>query len=173
MTREQFTTLIATIETGGKNTAAEMRNVLNAFKDGIALTGDIKAIHCDAAYIALNFTNDGLGRLEREGWAMCNGLNGTMPIQERTLVGYGGAYTTPGYPFGSPNSVVVSHKHKSVEDSNGINVGNAAGTGVTTNVYNIAGSYLTSKIDETSITGESGAGKNYQPSIIVVYIQKL
>jgi len=166
MTREQFTTLIATIETGGKNTAAEMRNVLNAFKDGIALTGDIKAIHCDAAYIALNFTNTGLGQAEREGWAMCNGLNGTMPIQERTLVGYGGAYTTPGYQFGSPDAILPAHTHT----VNGIKSYNAQfGTNGFYDRSQGAGSAGIS----TESAGVSATGKNYQPSTIVVYIQKL
>jgi hypothetical protein len=176
MTREQFTTLIATIETGGKNTAAEMRNVLNAFKDGIALTGDIKAIHCDAAYIALNFDNTGLGRLEREGWAICNGINTTPPIGGRTIVGYGDDYEI-GFTGGSKNTVLPEHFH-----NNGVADGQMTLFVYGSTTTDMPGS-ATSGIDnfgelrsyqgKTSVVGESGVGKNMQPFIVLLYIKKL
>lgn len=51
------------------------------------LTGDIKQVFCDASYITTNFDSSGLGRLERLGWAVCNGINSTENMGGRVLVG--------------------------------------------------------------------------------------
>lgn len=51
------------------------------------LAGDVKQVFCDASYIAVNFDSSGLGRLERSGWAVCNGGNGTENMGGRVLVG--------------------------------------------------------------------------------------
>lgn len=50
--------------------------------------GDIKDVVCDAAYIAANFDNTGLGKNKRKGWAICNGNNGTQNFGHRVTVGY-------------------------------------------------------------------------------------
>jgi hypothetical protein len=165
MKRADLTALIEGIGTGEKNTAAEMRNLLAAFRDGISLTGDMKPINCDAAYIAINFTAEGLGRLERDGWAICNGLNGTWDIRDRTLIGYGGDYTTPGFPFGSKDTVLPSHSHtlsikKHTNNQGSVGLFDQANGGGNQDYT-------------TSIAGESATNKNYQPSIVVVWIQKL
>jgi hypothetical protein len=49
---------------------------LGTLKNDMPRKGDIKMIHCDAGYIAANFVA-GLGIKEREGWAICDGNNGT------------------------------------------------------------------------------------------------
>jgi hypothetical protein len=166
MTRSDYTALIDGIGTGEKNTAAEIRNLLGALRDGIHLTGDMKPIKCDEAYIAINFDATGLGKLEREGWAICNGLNTTWDVRDRTLIGYGGDYKTPGHSFGSKNAIVVSHNHT---------INQIKGYGPT---QGADGFYDRSQSEsaygiETESTGESGTNQNYQPSIVVVWIQKL
>lgn len=94
MTRDQLTTLIESISNGDKNTAAEVRAVFNAFKDGFALSGDIRIIDVDAAYVAINFDATGLGKNERLGWAICNGLNGTSPVGDRFIMAKGSIHNT-------------------------------------------------------------------------------
>ena len=94
MTRDQLTTLIESISNGDKNTAAEVRAVFNAFKDGFTLSGDIKWIDVDESYISINFDATGLGRNERLGWARCNGLNGTSPIEDRFIIAQGPLHNT-------------------------------------------------------------------------------
>jgi hypothetical protein len=167
MTREDFTTLIEGIGSGEKNTAAEMRNILFAFRDGIALSGDMKPIKCDAEYFAIHFDSTGLGRLEREGWAHCNGLNNTWDVRDRSLIGHGGDYTTPGFPFGSKDTVLPEHSHTFPHTLVGKGSGGAGDFASTSS--NIAYSDNTT----TNSAGVNAAGTNYPPSIAVVWIQKL
>jgi len=108
MTRSQFTTLIEAIGDGDKNTAAEVRAVLNALKDGIALSGDIKFIKATPAYLAVNFDATGLGRNDREGWARCNGLNGTDPVEDKFILASGTVYDTPGAIGGSETLMLTA-----------------------------------------------------------------
>jgi microcystin-dependent protein len=75
----------------------DVENALLAFAESQWLKGDIKEVDCTDAYIAANFTNTGLGTGEREGWAICNGQNGTRNRIGRVSVAWGGA--TP--PAGS------------------------------------------------------------------------
>ena len=129
-------------------------------------TGDVKEVDCNAAYIAANFDNTGLGTNERLGWAICNGANGTKDRGGRVSMGYGNGYTTPGAVGGSKDAVVVSHNH-----SFSSSAGNDGGTGlqvITTGQSNEAGGTfgLTS-------TGVSGTDKNLQPYIVTLFIQKL
>lgn len=112
-------------------TASDHRAVEQAlldFAESQWLTGDIKEIDCDDAYITANFTGTGLGINERAGWAICNGQNGTRNRTGRVSVAYGAspggsgatAYTamgTTGSPTygGSKDAVVVSHEHYTVK----------------------------------------------------------
>lgn len=50
------------------------------------LPGDIKELACDATYITANFDNTGLGINLRQGWAICNGNNGTINKKGRVSV---------------------------------------------------------------------------------------
>ena len=45
-----------------------------------------------------------------DGWALCNGSNGTPNLQDRFVVGAGSGYAV-GATGGSANAVVVSHTH--------------------------------------------------------------
>ena len=163
MTRAQFTTLINTLGTGDKNTAAEVRAVFNAFKDAVVLTGDVKEIDCDNTYLALNFDGTGLGINERAGWAVCNGLNGTKDRNGKTSIAYGTSYPTLGATGGSKDAVVVEHSH---------NIATAPTDSV---------GYVTLKASSstggtpiaTETVGVDGTNKNMQPYIVSLFIQKL
>lgn len=126
---------------------------------------DIKAIYANSAYLGENFESNGLGKNLRKGWAICNGNNGTPPMQGRTIVNYGGDFTTLNAVGGSKDAVVVEHTHLIDqvfnEDAVGTNVGSGGGTveGVGT--------------QSVKTTGESGVNKNMPPYIVLVYIMKL
>lgn len=111
---------------------------LLAFAESQWVTGDIKEIDCTQQYILDNFEqtgpNKGKGLVgtPREGWAICNGLNGTKNRTGRVSVAWGDvtplgatgdASTFPNIsPAGNPTSttpviggdkdaVLVSHAH--------------------------------------------------------------
>lgn len=132
-------------------------------KVGTYLKGDIKEISCDSTYLATNFDGTGLGRLERLGWAICNGNNGTVNHDGRVVVAYGTNYPILGDIGGSKDAVVVSHDH-SVATGAGINLG-AQGTDISIGP--------TTASANTSTVGESGVNKNMQPYIVLLRIQKI
>lgn len=167
-TRSQIQTQIETIATGVPNTALKIRNVLSVLADGTAQSGDVKEIDVATSYIAANFDPTGLGTNERLGWAICNGNNGTRNRGGRVAIQYNTTYPTLGATGGSENAVLVQHNH-AMGDQSG-----SSGSG-TTNVR-----YLGREIESNSLgvpytdfSGESGVGKNMQPYIVTLFIQKL
>lgn len=98
-----FKRLIAGLGDGDKNTAKEVRDILENILEAIFLPGDIKEIDCTAEYIAENFDATGLGINERAGWARCNGLNGTRSRVGKTSIGYGDNYLQIGNTVGANN----------------------------------------------------------------------
>jgi hypothetical protein len=164
MTHGELETLIIGLGTGEKNTALEVRTILFGLLQGIHQPGDIKPVYCTAADIANDYEATGLGIGKRSGWAICNGLNGTPPIGGRTIIGVGDAYSI-GVMGGSKDAVVVAHSHT---------INQILGYGPT---QGTDGFYDRSKNElphgvTTDITGESGEGKNMQPFIALLYIQK-
>jgi hypothetical protein len=124
--------ITSNLASGTNITAEEHRAVEEAllnFTESQWLTGDIKEIDCTDAYIAANFDNtNGIGIIggEREGWAICNGQNGTRNRTGRVSIGYGtvapagtGASSQPligatiNAPVlgGSKDAIVVEHSH--------------------------------------------------------------
>ena len=73
------------------------------------LPGDTKEVVCDDTYRSANFDSNGLGRLERLGWAIMNGnthiYNGvsvTVPNDNgKVVIAYGSSYTTLGATGGA------------------------------------------------------------------------
>jgi hypothetical protein len=78
---------------------------LPEFKDFITvghwLKGDTKEVVCDSTYLTANFDGSGLGRLERLGWAIMNGNNGTPNDHGKVVIAYGTAYSTLGATGGA------------------------------------------------------------------------
>ena len=169
-TLTQLQTLINALGSGEKNTAEEMRAILNAFSTSLYLTGDVKEIDCDETYRLLNFDATGLGINERVGWAICNGLNGTKDRNGRTGIGFGSAYPTLGALGGSKDHVLSvaempSHSHVINEVYNENNQGTKVGSG--------GGTLEAVGTQNVSSTGGGSPHNNMQPYIVSLFIQKL
>ena len=145
------------------------------------LTGDVKEIDCDNAYIIANFDSTGLGQGNRLGWAICNGQNGTRNRNGLVGVAWGTLYNTMGVTFGSKDAVVIDHDHllakqTIVANNNDLTsanyitrIGESAGDGS----YVLRGGSGVPDIGKSSRNGVSGTNKNMQPSIVSLFIMKL
>lgn len=151
----------------------------------IWLTGDLKQVDCDGAYIAANFDGTGLGINERTGWAVCNGNNGTINRGGRISVGYDEvlidpvdnvwdvAYNTIGGTGGEKEHLLTidempAHSHSF----------STGGDSAVDN--NPAGKPLGRQNDDarvsTTTTSSAGGGllhNNMPPFIVTLYLQKL
>lgn len=124
---------------------------------------EVRDLWVNQTYIDTNFDSTGLGRLIMEGWAICNGQNGTPPMDGLVSIGYGANYSVIGAFGGSKDAVVVSHTH------NVIVRGGGSGSGfVTFNDGTGTGKTYTSES-----TGVSGTNRNMQPYIVLLKIMKL
>ena len=100
------------------------------------------------------------------GWALCDGQNGTPDLRDRFIVGAGtGSSYTVGDTGGSADAVVVEHKHTTSLDGGGA----IPGAGGESFPYGGAGSYAytTWNMDNA---GEDGTGKNLPPYYALCYI---
>jgi len=160
---------------------------LPEFKDFILvnnwLKGDTKEVVCDSTYLATNFDGSGLGRLERAGWAIMNGNNGTPNDNGKVVIAYGTDYGTLGATGGNKDAIVVSHTHTykdtllpqdtvvidyadSTEPiSTGINKPGCAGDNNNDTLY--------IKNRTTDTTGATGINQNMQPYVVRLRIMKL
>lgn len=140
---------------------------LPEFKDFITvgswLLGDTKEVVCDSAYVTKFFDSSGLGRLDRKGWAIMNGSNGTVNDAGLVVVSYGTGYTTLGATGGSKDAVLVSHNHNFATDSFN---GSTGGAEIKPSISG-GGSFTTNTV------GESGTNKNMQPYVVRLRIQKI
>lgn len=146
----------------------------------LALPGDIKEVDCSNAYILANFDPTGLGKNERLGWAICNGNNGTRNRNGRTSIAYGTDYDIMGDIGGSKNAILVAHSHKSVStvnptseytDTNKYTAAFRTSGGDTQ--YGLQGTSTLPTRGDTTEAGESGVGRNMQPYIVSLFIQKI
>lgn len=161
------------LASGTKIPATKHREVEVALLDyiqaNLSQSGDIKPIKCDITYLNANFEPSGLGKNLRAGWAICNGnIHSGQQVENiagRTIVGWGGSFSAFSQEIGSPDAVLVSHNHKIRRNSN-----NANGNG---RQYTLDNTGTSTIYSTTESAGVSGDGKNYQPSIILLYIQKL
>ena len=72
-----------------------------------SLKGDTKEVVCDATYLSTYFDGTGLGRLERTGWAIMNGSNGTPNDNGKVVISYGTSYATLGATGGAETHVLT------------------------------------------------------------------
>jgi hypothetical protein len=140
---------------------------LPEFKDFVIinnwLKGDTKEVVCDSTYLATNFDGSGLGRLERTGWAIMNGNNGTPNDNGKVVIAYGADYTTLGATGGSKDAVIVAHTH-------------TLGGGVRTVAGAVGfgdGAGNMGSINATDSSGVSGIDKNMQPYVVRLRIMKI
>jgi hypothetical protein len=195
------------LASGTDITATEHRQVeiaLLDFAESQWLTGDIKEIDCTDAYIAANFESTGPNKgrgiigTEREGWAICNGYNGTRNRTGRVSVAWGdvtplgtaGDATTQPLIGATINAPVISgkkdhvlsvnelpaHNHVFPGDDQLAGANNIGGwTNRTTANFNYDANSGGGggKIYRTSDTGTGTAHNNMQPYIVTLFIQKL
>jgi len=138
------------------------------------------------------FDNTGLGRWRFKGWALANGLNGTVDLRGRFLVGYNdGAspgdtdYDTVGSTGGSKEHTLTidempAHRHGPATVSagqDGLMRRSQVGENVTTSNTDTSQSGNEPDITEPPapipLTGGGEAHENRPPYRVVVYIQKI
>lgn len=129
-------------------------------------------------YIADNFDmlagpNQGLGKEEGlwNGWAICNGNNGTDNYDGQTLIGYGPNYPVVGNALGEKNHVlslseIPSHSH-TINNIKGYN--NSFGT----NGFYDRSQGASSAAIVSDNAGGGLAHNNMQPSVVILMIMKL
>jgi hypothetical protein len=153
--------------------AKQLANRTLYLYDNTWRTGDMKMVTCTNAYITANFDATGLGKNERLGWKICNGNNATIDMRKRVPIGYdhttyvsGFNYSQMGNSFGEEKHVITKNELPSSIDFDGSASGDAGG-----------GVLVTGNSDEGSITiatgGQDLGHNNIQPSLVVLFIQKI
>lgn len=166
MTIPQVKLLIAGRATYGNNTVATERALWTVILNEACKLFEVKEIDINVTsnptYFSDNFDNTGLGIGGMVGFAICNGNNGTRNRIGLTSIGSGADINAIGTNGGSKDAVLVSHKHTY---SQYVESGSNSGSG-----GEVAG-YFT--VGDTSTIGESGVGKNMQPYIVTLMIQRI
>jgi hypothetical protein len=126
---------------------------------------EIRDLFVNQAYIDTNFNETGLGILLMDGWAICNGQNGTPNMDGLVSIGYGTNYSVINAVGGSKNAVVVEHSHTMSYGSSGVNTA--------TQVSRDADGNTLIGLTSTNPTGVSGTDKNMQPYRVLLKIMKL
>lgn len=171
-TRAYMTGLINGISDGGKTQANEMRQLLTTLMNESFKLYEVKELDINLTitptFLTDNFDSSGRGTSDGfQGYAICNGNNGTRNRNGRVAIGYDPSfYSNIGGIGGSENAIVVSHSH----DYNSIN-----GVGKSVLGFDAVGdeqgaSYFNAT---TTTTGSSGIGKNMQPYIVTLFIQRI
>lgn len=130
-------------------------------------------------YIADNFDTTGLGIGICDGLAICNGNNGTPPMDGLVSIGYGINYNVIGGFGGYKDASVISHRHIYTDDIGAEGAFPAIGTGypiktagaVTENTSGDGSAGGTTYY--TTTEGVSGVNRNMQPYIVLLKCMKL
>ena len=145
--------------------------------DAIFIPYQVIELDCTQEFIDENFELNpsptmGLGKNVMVGFAMCNGNNGTKDRRRRTSVAYdptayvsGHNYSIIGNTGGSEDAVVVAHSHETKYASTG------SGTKYPETPY--VGDDVAGNMQPTESTGVSGTGKNMQPFIVTLVVQRV
>jgi len=129
---------------------------------------EIKDLWVSQGYIDDNFDSTGLGVELCEGYAICNGQNGTPNLDGLVSIGYGNNYNVIKAIGGSKNAVLIEHTHTGT--AAGPYVGNpiAGGGG-----FEGGGNPFRERPFTISTEGVSGLNKNMQPYMVLLKIMKL
>jgi len=149
-------------------TPTEHREILLMFLECVMFDGDIRHIRMANVDIPINFDPSGLGRagFQYEGWAICNGNNGTTNDNGRTYIGYDPTdYPTLGAQGGEKLHTLTEPELPEIElkDCVNTNVGDQTVPAGSTPYY--------SRVNRT--VGEGEAHNNMQPYTVVLKIQKV
>lgn len=172
MTYQEILDLInLNLASGTKIPAVKHREVETALLDfiqsNVAQQYDIKAIYANSTYLGANFESNGLGKNLRDGWAICNGNNGTPNISNRVIVQYGSDFPTLNAVGGEKEHTLTeaempSHNHGIQYFSK-----NAAGSGAEKTLG------VSANVQNTDNKGGGQPHNNMPPYIVLVYIMKL
>lgn len=147
---------------------SEHAQIEEALLDSIFLPYEVKQLDCPQEFLEENFdltpgSTMGLGKNLALGYAICNGNNGTQNRNGRVALQYDPEqYPNLGDTGGSNDAVVVAHSHSYGQY---VQSGSNSGSG------GESAGYFTNS--NTSIVGESGIGKNRQPFIVSLFIQRV
>lgn len=148
---------------------SEHAQIEEALLDLIFMPYEVKQLDCPYEFVIENFDltpgpNMGLGKNLAVGYAISNGNNGTRNRNGRVALQFDpDVYPNLGEIGGSNDAVVVAHSHDV-----GTSPNDALGY-VTVKASATAGG----RAITTSSTGESGVGKNRQPFIVSLFIQRI
>ena len=129
------------------------------------------------SYFNANFDSTGKGILLADGWALCNGNNGTKDFRDKFILNKGTNYNTLYTNGGSANAVLVGHSHEagslfiSSGETNDVLVNNVGLTGGEGKLYKYT---KKNGISNTGIStpDESGVGKNMPPYIVAQWVER-
>jgi microcystin-dependent protein len=120
-----------------------------------------------------------------EGWALCNGTNGTLDLRNRFIVGAGSTYSV-GNTGGSANAIVVAHTHTGTTNTsaNHTHTRTVSESGPGTVAFPFFGnSELGTQTTDTAgnhshtitvtATGSSGTNANLPPYFALAFIQQI
>ena len=134
-----------------------------------ALQYEVKELWVNQTYIDNNFDVTGYGINLMEGYAICNGDNGTPPMDGLVSVGYGTNYNVIGGFGGEEEHILIEdelppHSHSVIP---------YAGTQGTNFNQQISSEVSGASYDKTGLTGLGEPHNNMQPYIILLKIMKL
>lgn len=141
---------------------------------------EIKYIRApNAAYITDNFdmtvgATQGIGKVGGlwEGWAICNGNNGTDNLDGQTLIGFGANYATVGQFVGEAEHTLTVNEIPA--HSHGVDIAFDGGGALDMQSYvNSSGSDERFIPQSTTSTGGGLPHNNMQPSMVVLIIMKM
>ena len=127
---------------------------------------------CDSAYLTTYFDSTGLGRLERKGWAVMNGSNGTQNDNGLVVVGYGSSYPTLEDKAGVKD--ITFSNPIAGYGVGGVSGGTPAGQLLVSTGLPELSEFLESVAKASSApTAADGTNKNMQPYTVRLRIQKI
>lgn len=149
-------------------TPTEHREILLMFLECVMFNGDIRHIRMLNADIPVYFDTSGLGRvnLQYEGWAICNGNNGTIDDGGRTYIGYEPReYPTLNAQGGSKNHTLTESELPTtvINEAVATSVGDQTVPAGSTPYYSGVPTNL----------GSGTAHNNMQPYTVILKIQKI
>lgn len=133
-----------------------------------AIQYQVITLHVDSTYIETNFDETGLGILLMDGYAICNGNNGTINKDGRVGIAYGSTYNAVGAIGGTTTHTLTidqipSHTHDVAEYSGNVSGASHISAPVTTGLQGTS----------TGATGGSASHNNMQPYLVELQIMKL
>jgi hypothetical protein len=157
-------------------TIQELANLIQA--QTVSQAYEIKYIRApNPLYISSNFNmtpgaTQGLGIVGGlwQGWAICNGNNGTDNLSGITLIGYGATYPTVGIFVGAETHTLTVNQIPPHTHQIAYNLNDAGGAGSQRTLDNGG---VSTTFNTTTSVGSGQAHNNMQPSMSILIIMKL